>query len=49
MIGAIIGDMAGSRFERHPPRAGIDPLGFPLFTGESRFTEPPPASPTTRS
>ena len=39
MIGAIIGDMAGSRFEHHPHRAGIDPLGFPLFTGESRFTD----------
>ncbi|MBO4684065.1 MAG: ADP-ribosylglycohydrolase family protein, partial [Desulfovibrio sp.] len=39
MIGAIIGDMAGSRFEHHPHRAGIDPLGFPLFTGQSRFTD----------
>ena len=39
MIGAIIGDMAGSRFEHHPHREGIDPLDFPLFSAASRFTD----------
>ena len=39
MIGAIIGDMAGARFEHHAHRAGIDPLDFPLFNEYSRFTD----------
>ena len=39
MIGAIIGDMAGCRFERHAHQPGLDPLDFPLFSERTSFTD----------
>ena len=39
MIGAIIGDMAGCRFENHPHQPGLDPLDFPLFAERTSFTD----------
>ena len=39
MIGAIIGDMAGCRFERHAHQPGLDPLDFPLFAERTSFTD----------
>ncbi len=35
MIGAIVGDVIGSRFERHPTKY----TDFELFTNDSRFTD----------
>lgn len=35
MLGAVIGDMVGSRFERAPHKS----IDFALFTDESRFTD----------
>ena len=39
MIGAIIGDMAGCRFEHPPHQPGLDPLDFPLFAERTSFTD----------
>ncbi len=39
MLGAILGDMAGSRFEWHPLPKEADPWQFPLLTKECRPTD----------
>ncbi len=39
MLGAILGDMAGSRFEWHPLPKDADPWQFPLLTKECRPTD----------
>lgn len=37
MLGAVCGDIAGSAYEFHPQKTDRD--SFPLFVGESRFTD----------
>ncbi len=39
MIGAVIGDMAGCRFERHAHQPAFEPLDFPLFAERTGFTD----------